>query len=334
MNATTAHNRCTLRRTLARAAAASAIALAADAWGTAPPALQHEPIRPLPAVAAVDTRKAALGERLFHEPRLSRDGTVACASCHSLATAGTDRRARSIGLGGAAGQLNAPTVLNAAFNFRQFWDGRAATLEAQIDGPMQAANEMGASWPRVLHFLRGSPEYAAAFDAVYADGVTRDNVKNAIAEFERTLTTPNSRFDHYLTGDADAITPAEKSGYEKFKAYGCASCHQGVNVGGNMFQRMGVIADYFAERGNITQGDYGRYNTTGDEADRYVFKVPSLRNVELTPPYFHDGSAQTLEEAVTAMARYQLGRPLPETDLREVVLFLKTLNGVCPERRR
>ncbi len=155
----------------------------------------------------------------------------------------------------------------------------------------------------------------------------RPNVKNAIAEFERTLLTPGSRFDRHLRGDATALSAEEKAGYLKFKSYGCISCHQGVNIGANLFQRMGVIGDYFADRGNITKADLGRFNVTGQESDRHVFKVPGLRNVALTAPYFHDGSARTLEEAVEVMAKYQLGRPLPPGDLADIVRFLHTLTG-------
>jgi len=303
------------------------IALALLITITVPAGAAEEPIRPIPAAPITDARKTALGQKLFNDPMLSRDGTVACASCHSLKLGGTDRLQRSRGLMGAEGGVNAPTVFNAAFNFKQFWDGRAETLEAQVDGPLQAPAEMGAQWPQVLDKLRRSSSYASAFREAYRDGITRDNVKNAIAEFERSLVTPNSRFDRYLRGDAAALTEGETSGYRKFKAYGCVSCHQGVNVGGNMFQRMGVMGDYFTDRGHITTADFGRFNVTADEADRFMFKVPSLRNVAATPPYFHDGSARTLEDAVGVMARYQLGRELPAKDQQELVMFLKTLTG-------
>lgn len=238
-----------------------------------------------------------------------------------------DRRPHSIGIGGQEGTANAPTVFNSSANFRQFWDGRADTLEQQIDGPLLSPAEMGAKWEDVLAKLTETPAYLAAFKALYPDGVRRENVKDAIAEFERTLVTPNSRFDRYLRGDPGVLTEDEQAGYAKFKRYGCVSCHQGVNVGANMFQRMGVIQDYFADRGHVTSADYGRFNATGLEADRFVFKVPSLRNVAVTAPYFHDGSAGTLEDAVAAMAKYQLGRPLPPGDLADIVKFLRTLTG-------
>ncbi|MDP3856582.1 MAG: cytochrome-c peroxidase [Stagnimonas sp.] len=316
------------RRWLALAALC-ALLCAAPANAEAP-VFRDEPIRPVPAASTLNAAKVALGARLFADPLLSRDGSVSCASCHPLATGGTDHRPRSLGLNRAEGSVNAPTVLNSGLNFKQFWDGRADTLEQQVDGPLLSPVEMGSSWDTVIAKLRRAPGYAKAFSQAYPDGLSPAAVRNAIAEFERSLTTPNSRFDRYLRGEDAALSAAEKSGYRKFKAYGCISCHQGVNVGGNMFQRMGVMGDYFADRGGVGKADYGRYNLTGDEADRFTFKVPSLRNVELTAPYFHDGSAASLEQAVGIMAKYQLGRSLPPQDLDELVGFLKTLTGVRP----
>jgi cytochrome c peroxidase len=289
--------------------------------------VRHEPISPIPLEVALDVRKVALGKRLFHEPRLSRDGSISCASCHDLTHGGTDHLARSVGLANAHGGVSAPTVYNSGFNFRQFWNGRADSLETQVDGPLQSPAEMGASWDDVVAKLRHDSAYAAAFHAIYPDSITRDHIRETIAEFERSLITPNSRFDRYLRGDESALSEAELAGYKKFKDYGCISCHQGVNIGANMFQRMGVMRDYFAERGNVTEADFGRFNITKNEADKFFFKVPSLRNVAVTAPYFHDGSAQTLSEAVAVMAKYQLGRPLPPEDLADIVKFLRTLTG-------
>lgn len=288
---------------------------------------RNEPIAPIPLGADLDPRKVALGRKLFHERLLSRDNTLSCASCHPLNQGGTDRLPRSVGLGGAQGHVSAPTVFNSGFNFVQFWDGRADSLESQADGPIQSAIEMGSTWEEIVAKLQRVPAYGPAFKEIYPDGIQPRNVRNAIAEFERTLITPNSRFDRYLRGDDAALSAEELAGYGKFKSYGCISCHQGVNVGANMFQKMGIIRDYFADRGNLTPADYGRFNVTRNDADKFVFKVPSLRNVAVTPPYFHDGSASTLEEAVTVMARYQLGRPLPPEDLAAIVLFLRTLTG-------
>lgn len=293
----------------------------------APASRADEPIKPIPTTLKLDVRKVALGNRLFHEVRLSADNSISCASCHSLDKGGTDLRARSVGIKDVEGPINAPTVFNSGFNFKQFWDGRAENLEAQVDGPTQAAAEMGSKWEDVVQKLRADAGYTAAFKQSYPDGVQRQNVKDAIAEFERSLTTPNARFDRWLRGDDQAVTAEELEGYRKFKSYGCASCHQGVNVGGNMFETLGAVREYFAERGKVSKADLGRFNVTGKEEDKHVFKVPSLRNIALTPPYFHDGSAKTLEECVRVMARHQLGRPMPDADVALIVKFLQTLTG-------
>jgi cytochrome c peroxidase len=292
-----------------------------------PPAPGTEPISPLPLEVNLDQKKVDLGRRLFLDPRLSRDNTIFCGSCHHLDLAGTDRRSRSTGIGGAVGDVNSPTVFNSGFNFRQFWDGRAATLEDQIDGPVQNPKEMGSTWPEVVAKLTQDPSYVAPFRELYPDGIQRATIKDAIATFERSLITPNAPFDKYLNGDQTALTAEERAGYQRFKAYGCVSCHQGINVGGNMYQTFGVMADYFADRGNVTKADLGRFNVTGLESDRHKFKVPSLRNVALTAPYFHDGAAKTLDQAVDIMAKYQLGRVLPAEDRRLIVRFLHTLTG-------
>jgi len=288
-------------------------------------------IRPIPPPIALDERKVHLGRRLFTDPGLSKDGTISCASCHDLELGGADGRTRPVGIGGQIGEVNTPTVLNSRFSFRQFWDGRAATLEEQIDGPLEHPAEMGASWEEVLARLSGDPSYGAAFAEAYPGGVTRANVKDAIATFERSLVTPDSPFDKFLRGDAEALGAEALRGYELFQSYGCVGCHQGVALGGNMFQRLGVVRDYFADRGDVTRADLGRFNVTGREADRHVFKVPTLRNVALTAPYFHDGSAASLDDAVRVMARYQLGREIPAADRAAIVAFLRSLTGELPE---
>jgi len=292
-----------------------------------PDVLADEPIHPIPRTIELDSRKVVLGGRLFHDSRLSADSTVSCASCHNLHRYGADNVARSVGVGGAKGDANTPTVFNSGLNFRQFWDGRAETLEDQIDGPIRNPAEMGSDWPQILNKLRADPDYTAQFSAIYATGMDSRTIKDAIATFERSLITPDCRFDRYLRGDSHAITAAEKEGYRLFKQNGCSSCHQGVLAGGNMFEKFGVVADYFADRGRIVRADLGRFNITGQEDDRYTFKVPSLRNVARTAPYFHDGSAKTLKEAVSVMAKYQLGRQLSADELGLIVQFLETLTG-------
>ncbi|ANQ84447.1 putative cytochrome C peroxidase [Azoarcus olearius] len=292
----------------------------------------NEPLLPLPPrQPPAHPARVALGQRLFHEPLLSRDRTLACASCHNLSLGGTDRRPRSIGTGGALGQLNSPSVLNVALNFAQFWDGRAETLEAQVAGPLHNPVEMASNWAEAISRLRAQPEYRQAFALAYAgEGISETTIADALASFERSLLPVDSPFDRYLRGDRDAIDPDAREGYTRFKALGCASCHQGAGIGGNMFQRFGVMGDYFGARGDITVADLGRYNVTGRDADRHVFKVPSLRNVALTAPYFHDGNAATLDEAVAIMGRYQLGLELSAEDRRLIIAFLDTLTGQPP----
>lgn len=289
-----------------------------------------EPIKPLPLVSTQDPVRVSIGRRLFQDTRLSANGRVSCATCHDLRNGGADHRARSVGIDGQLTAVNAPSVLNAALNFRQFWNGRAASLEDQVDAVVQNSTEMGSTWTEVVTRISGDPTYHRNFAAAYADGVTRANIESAIATYERTLLTPNSPFDRYLRGDSHAISSEQKAGYLKFKQYGCISCHQGVNVGGNMFQKFGVMGDYFADRGNPTDADLGRYLITRDAADRHVFKVPSLRNVALTAPYFHDGSAATLGEAVDVMFKYQLGRRASAEDRTDIVQFLTSLTGQLP----
>ncbi|HEU4577483.1 MAG TPA: cytochrome c peroxidase [Polyangiaceae bacterium] len=282
---------------------------------------------PLRRGPAQDERLVALGSRLFHDPLLSGDGTVSCASCHDLAQGGDDGRARSRGAGGKEGVINAPTVLNAALNPSQFWDGRARTLEDQIDGPIQHPLEMAGDWASVERKLGANAQYTALFQAAFAAAPSRQGVKQAIASFERTLITLDAPFDLWLDGDASALSAAQREGYELFKSAGCVACHQGQNAGGNMYQSFGVFGNYFEDRGNITEVDYGRYNVTKVEEDRFVFRVPSLRNVELTAPYFHDGSAKTLPDAVKVMIKYQLGKELAEDQVGKLVEFLKSLTG-------
>lgn len=281
----------------------------------------------LPPSVPLDLRKVTLGQQLFHDPRLSKDDTVSCATCHGMGTGGVDNRARSVGVAGGVGTINAPTVFNSGLNFVQFWDGRASTLEAQIEGPVNHPLEMASSWAQVTPKISADANYPKLFSALYPDGITPANIKDALATFERSLITPNARFDKFLQGDAAALNEQEKQGYELFQSYGCASCHQGVNLGGNMFEKMGLMGDYFADRGNPTEADKGRFNVTHDPQNLYEFRVPSLRNVALTAPYFHDGYTQTLEDAIAIMTKYQLGRPMPTTDLHAIAAFLRSLTG-------
>lgn len=291
------------------------------------PPVTSEPLLPLPRTVAMDFRKVALGNLLFHDKRLSQDGTLACAGCHPLDRGGVDGLQTSIGVRGQVTEINAPTVFNSSLNFKQFWDGRADTLEQQIDGPIQNPMELGSAWPDVVAKLQQDDNLRRRFALIYPDGIGADNIKDAIATFERSLITPNSRFDRYLRGESQALSASELEGYRLFRSYGCVSCHQGANIGGNMFARFGVMRDYFKDRGNITHADLGRFNVTGDPQDKHVFKVPSLRNVALTAPYFHDASAQTLTQAVIIMGLYQLGVSIPSHDVMHIVAFLGSLTG-------
>ena len=295
-----------------------------------------EPIKPVPIMVEVNEAKAELGRRLFHDPKLSKNDTVSCATCHDLSAGGDDGAVVSTGIEGRTGFVNAPTVFNAGYNFKQFWDGRAHTLKDQVDGPVQNRLEMESIWPDVVTKLFQDEDYPRLFQENYpndAQSISRENIKDALAEFMRSLITPNSRFDQWLRGNTEAINEHEKEGYALFKRYGCVSCHQGAAVGGNMFQVFGVINDYFRKRGNITDADLGRFNVTGNEVDKHAFKVPSLRMAAHTAPYLHDGSAETLRDAVDAMFEFQLGREAPDEDKEAIVAFIKTLAGESQESR-
>lgn len=290
-------------------------------------AFETDALQPLPRSVDLNAKKVALGDLLFHDTRLSKDNTLSCASCHDLARGGTDQAPVSTGVGNAKGPINAPTVYNAAFNFRQFWDGRAADLQAQAGGPVQNPVEMASTWNEVIRKLATDPVIVVRFKAVYPDGLLSDNITNAIAEFERSLITPNNRFDAYLRGDNTALAAGELEGLWLFRQNACANCHCGSALGGRSFERMGRRADYFADRGHVVKVDYGRFNETQNERERYAFKVPILRNIALTYPYYHDGTRATLEQAVADMAKYQAYRDFSDAETAAVVKFLKTLTG-------
>ena len=296
-----------------------------------------EPLSPVPPPPPEDPARIALGRALFMDPKLSRDGTIACASCHVLAEGGADGRQVSIGIEGKKGDVNAPTVYNAGLLNSQFWNGRKKTLEDQIDGPIQNPSEMGNEWGEVLIRLYDDPEYGRQFQALEPESgepISRETVKRAIAAFVRSLNTTDGRFDRWLKGEEDPdtkLTERELEGYRLFKHYGCSSCHQGAAVGGNMFQVFGVINNYFTRRGSITDADRGRFMLTGNIEDMHSFKVPSLRMAALTPPYLHDGTAKTLRDAVDAMFTFQLGLEAPDDHKDAIVAFLRTLPGEHPE---
>lgn len=294
-----------------------------------PAARAAEPVRPIDTSFEADPAKVALGYALFHDARLSVDNTVSCASCHDLSTAGVDNHQYSHGVDDQVGGVNAPTVYNAVYNFVQFWDGRAKTLADQAAGPPLNPIEMASeSFDQIIAKLAADKDFAKAFNAVYPDGLTEANITDAIEEFERTLVTPDSRFDKWLRGDDSALNADELAGYELFKKYDCATCHAGPNLGGLSYELMGLRADYFADRGlEMTNEDNGRYKETQLERDRHRFKVPGLRNVEHTWPYYHDGTRVTLEEAVRDMGIYQSGVELTDIEIDNISDFLRTLTG-------
>lgn len=292
-----------------------------------------EPIQPIPINFHYDRAKVELGKKLFFEPRLSKSGWITCNSCHNLSTGGTDNLPTSIGHKWFFGPINSPTVLNARFNLAQFWDGRAKDLKEQAGGPIANPIEMGSNHELAVDILQSIPEYVQWFSEVYGEKeefediiITVDRVTDAIAAFEETLTTPNSKFDYWLKGYDEYITEKEKEGYVLFKNKGCIACHNGIGVGGNSFQKFGTAKPYDKD----TQTP-GRYDVTKEEKDKYVFKVPLLRNIELTAPYFHDASTWNLSEAVNIMAEYQLGLKLTDDETDKIVAFLRTLTGEQPE---
>ncbi|RYM65960.1 cytochrome-c peroxidase [Serratia liquefaciens] len=288
---------------------------------------RNEPIQPIPKALPVDAQKVALGFRLYHDPRLSGDSTLSCAHCHSLNTGGVDGRKTSIGVGGAVGPINAPTVFNSVFNSEQFWDGRAPTLQVQAGGPPLNPIEMASkSWEEIIGKLDKDPVLTRDFVAAYPQGLSGEAITDAIAEFEKTLITPDSPFDNWLRGDDNAMTMQQKHGYQLFKDNKCATCHGGTILGGRSFEPLGLKRDF--NFGEITAADIGRMNVTSEARDRLRQKVPGLRNVALTAPYFHRGDVATLDEAVKLMLRYQVGTELPQQDVDDIVAFLESLTGV------
>jgi cytochrome c peroxidase len=285
-----------------------------------------EPIVPIPQTIPHDRQKAALGKELFADPILSKDRTISCLSCHNPANGGSDGQKVSTGIHGLKGSMNSPSVYNSVFNFSQFWNGRAKNLQEQALGPIHNPIEMGLSKEEAVFRLNKDPRYQEAFRKITKrDRISADDITAVIAEYEKTLITPNAKFDLFLKGKA-TLSPSEKEGYTLFKTLGCVTCHNGVNVGGNSFQKMGVI--FPVKRAKNVQD---RHNITKREIDKLVFKVPTLRNIALTAPYFHDGSVSTLEEAVKKMAFHNLGIELTKEESADLVAFLHTLNGKLPK---
>ena len=303
----------------------TAISLALLGFSSAITAAE-EPIQPIKPVQNINLGKVELGKKLYFDPRLSKSGFISCNSCHNLSMGGTDNLKTSIGDHWNQGPINAPTVLNSSLNLAQFWDGRAADLKAQAGGPIANPGEMAFTHTLAISVLSSIPEYVMAFKQVFGtDTINIDEVTEAIAEFEKTLVTPNAPFDQWLLGNKEALSATELAGYKLFKESGCVACHNGEGIGGNSFQKMGIVEPYKAK-----SAAEGLSAVTGKDADRFKFKVPTLRNVELTYPYFHDGEAETLTEAVDVMGRLQLGKQFSDKENAQIVAFLKSLTGDQP----
>ncbi len=284
-------------------------------------------IQPIDDVKIENPAKVELGKKLWFDPRLSKSGFISCNSCHNLSMGGSDNLKTSIGHNWQEGPINSPTVLNSKYNFVQFWDGRAKDLKEQAGGPIANPKEMGFTHDLAVGVVESIPGYVEEFKAVYGtDKISIDEITDAIAVFEETLVTPNAPFDKWLKGDDSALNEQELAGYNLFTTSGCIACHYGTAMGGSSFQKMGLMEEYVTE--NPAQG---RVEVTGKDADRFMFKVPTLRNVELTYPYFHDGAAESLEDAVTVMGRLQLKRDYSEAEVASIVAFLKTLTGDQPQ---
>jgi cytochrome c peroxidase len=286
---------------------------AAPSWPLDPPPesggiISEEPITPVPEPPPIDPRKVRLGERLFGDPRLSHDNSRSCLSCHDVSTNGASSKRQDVGLDGASLPLNTLTVFNATLSFRFGWEGRIRTIESDIRAALENPEIMGIGISEVVEKLGADPDMQREFTAAYGRGPEPKNIVDAIASFQRTLLTPDSKFDRWLTGDAAALSADELEGYRQFKSLGCVSCHQGVNIGGNLFERHGIFHPLASPKPEI-------------------LRVPSLRNVATTPPYFHDGSAQTLDDAVRKMGLAQLNSTLTDQQVKSIVAYLHTLTG-------
>lgn len=290
-------------------------------------ALSDADFSPLPPREPLDAHKVALGRKLFDDVALSEDRSVACVTCHLRDFGYSNGLPRASLPTRELGEVNVPTVLNVSYNYRYNWDGRFETIEALIHAIIKKSSVMRSSWEVIVPRLSADATYRAAFSAAYPEGIQPASITNALVTYIRSLTTPGARFDRWLSGDKNALSDEEHAGYLLFRSYGCSSCHQGRNLGGNLIQRFGIMNDYFADRGYPTPADRGLARVTEDPQDEHFFRVPSLRNVERTAPYFHDGTAATLDDAVRVMGRYQLGRELSELERSRLVAFLKTLTG-------
>jgi cytochrome c peroxidase len=290
-----------------------------------------EPIAPLPPAPRENPTLVAVGAELFASRVLSEDGQVSCKSCHDPTHGFADSQSVSRPAGRSPMAKNTPTLLNVVHLQVFNWDGRFGTLEDHIDALIQNPMVHGSTWDALAARLRRGERWREEFARAFPDGITAANAKAALLAFERSLVSPGAPFDRWLLGEKDAISSRAAEGYALFKSRGCVSCHQGALVGGNLFQRLGIIKPYYDASAAHDQGDLGRFDVTGKPEDKHVFRVPSLRNVGLTAPYLHDGSLPTLPLAVGVMATYQLGRSLDRDQIGKIVAFLETLSGQPPD---
>ncbi len=281
------------------------------------------PISPIPQNVTFDSDEAKLGQELFNYP-LSRDSKLSCLSCHNISLNGADNTQYSLGVDGVEGNINTPTIYNSSFNFVQNFNGEAKDLKEQLVLHISNPLQMDTTLEDIVQKL-SKTDYKNVFARVYKDGLTKENFLSAIVEFEKALITPNSKFDIYLKGDISALTKQEKRGYEEFQNLGCIYCHNGVNIGSNMYQKMGIFAPYKQDK--ILNG---KIDITSRDRDKFVYKVPTLRNIELTAPYMHDGSAKTLQDAIVVMREHQLGLTGEYKEMDDLIAFLKSLNGEKP----
>lgn len=305
--------------------------------------LHANTIIPLPKEIDYNKEKALLGKKLYFDPILSKDNTVSCATCHNLELSGVDNLKFSFGINGQIGDLNTPTVFNSIYNFRQMWDGRAKNLAHQIQFPITNPKEMGNNFDNLIKSLNKNSDYKKTFNKIYTEGITIETIGDALEEFQKTLITP-SPFDDFLRGNKNALTENQKKGYELFTKKGCISCHNGINIGGSLYARFGLIDEDIAKEflkssnapldveqdSNIElyhDSNFGLYNVTENDFDKYYFKVPTLRNIAKTYPYLHNGRIETLQEAIKSIAKSQLGLDLTKKEIFLIEEFLKSLSG-------
>ena len=317
-------------RSLVTALALASSVSVASAWETLPTKA------PEPADNPTTAAKVELGQMLYHDPRLSSTGTVSCSSCHNTMLGGEDNRPNSMGVNGQTGGRSAPTVWNAAFNAVQFWDGRAPSLEAQAAGPVTNPIEMGMkSWDDVVTRLQSIDGYQKAFEQAFGkNAISKDNATKAIAAYERTLITPNSPYDRYVAGDKSALSAQQIRGMEKAAELGCSHCHSGPAFNGaGMFQKFPIVPNGYFEAQYHFSKDKGLAEVSKKQDDEHLWKVPTLRNIALTAPYFHNGSVKTLDKAVFLMGKLQLGKDLSKEEVADIVAFLNALTGEFPKQK-